>query len=101
MHNHRLPLAAGLALLLGACGGPGPAKDDSLRHFGQLGFKPCTLSGAGASGNVEAQCATFDVPENPAEPQGRKISLNVAWLPASNNVVATPDPVFFLSLIHI
>ena len=97
MHNHRLPLAAGLALLLGACGGPGPAKDDSLRHFGQLGFKPCTLSGAGASGNVEAQCATFDVPENPAEPQGRKISLNVAWLPASNNVVATPDPVFFLA----
>lgn len=97
MLPHRLPLVAGLALLLGACGGPAPGKDDHLRHYGTLGFKPCTLTGTLSNANVEAQCATFEVAENPADPAGRKIGLNVAWLPVSNNAVATPDPVFFLA----
>jgi len=32
---------------------------------------PCTLTSAQASNNVEAECATLQVPENPEAPDGR------------------------------
>lgn len=44
---------------------------------------------------VEAQCTTLQVPENHAQPQGRSISLSIAWLPAKSD--AAPDPVFFIA----
>ena len=66
------------------------------RRFGTLDFEPCALpmpSGAA----LDAQCTTFEVAENPAAPQGRRIALNVAWLPAREEADATADPVFFLA----
>ena len=37
------------------------------------------------------------VPENPAVPGGRKIALNIAWLPVTGQGSSDSDPVFFLA----
>jgi pimeloyl-ACP methyl ester carboxylesterase len=68
-----------------------------VRKYGTLEFQPCTLTNPQAPGNVEAQCATLQVAENPAAPQGRRIELKIAWLEADSGTVAEPDPVFFIA----
>lgn len=99
MRNHRKTLLACAGLLaLSACSNaPSPEKAVTGRHYGRITFQPCTLAEAGTGGNVEAQCATFEVPENRQAPQGRRIALNVAWLPATDEGAALEDPVFFLA----
>lgn len=96
--TRKLLAVSAAAALLGGCGTEPetPAAADATRHYGSIGFEPCTLSSA-MGGNVQAQCATFEVPENRAEPDGRRISLNLAWLPAGNEAAADEDPVFFLA----
>lgn len=69
----------------------------ALRHYGRIAFKPCVLSNTQGYAPVEAQCATFDVPEDRANPQGRKIGLNIAWLPAEGKAGGAADPIFFLA----
>lgn len=95
-----LALAAG-ATLAGCSGGaPAPTGGDDARParmFGQIPFHACTLDGGNAATRVEAQCATFEVPENPDAADGRKIGLDVAWLPADASDGGTADPVFFLA----
>lgn len=92
-------LALGAAtLLLAACqAAQTPQAQQAERSYGQLRFRPCTLTSPVATGNVEAQCARLAVAENPAAPGGRKIELNIAWLEAGNQGGGTPDPVFFLA----
>jgi pimeloyl-ACP methyl ester carboxylesterase len=86
---HRLlPLALAAALPLAA----GHAE---ARRLGSLDFAPCTLPGSGSASAVEAQCSTLSVPENRAEPEGRRIALAIAWVPATTE--AEPDPVFMLA----
>ncbi len=101
MRKTRLLLTALAApLLLAACGDPGANTPESTRvtqPYGSLAFEPCTLGGSSGAGNVEAQCARLDVPEDRATPDGRKISVHVAWLPAGKNAGANEDPVFFLA----
>ena len=46
--------------------------------LGQLEFEPCELQGTTGYARAPAQCATFSVPENAAEPDGRQIELFVA-----------------------
>lgn len=65
------------------------------RRLGSLDFLPCSLSAPGLPDSVEAQCTTFEVPENRADPNGRLISLAIAWVPAMEE--AEPDPVFMLA----
>jgi hypothetical protein len=66
--------------------------------YGSLAFKPCTLPAPSPRGEpLEAQCTTYEVAEDPARPEGRKVALNIAWLPATNEGAATDDPVFFLA----
>ncbi|AHY57208.1 alpha/beta hydrolase [Stenotrophomonas rhizophila] len=93
------PLATGAALLLlAACQAtPEATPEAAQRQYGHLTFKPCTLTSTQASDNVEAQCATLQVAENPAAPDGRKIGLNIAWLDTSNEGEGKGDPVFFLA----
>lgn len=67
------------------------------RIFGRIAFTPCVLASEQSPRAVDAQCARFPVPEDHAHPQGRKIALNIAWLPADNKGGGTPDPVFFLA----
>ena len=50
--------------------------------LGQLDFKPCSLPLPQTSVTVSAQCTNLQVPENPADPKGRKIELALAWIPA-------------------
>lgn len=92
--------ALGAALVLAGCGGD-PAQsprakadaDGNLR-YGAIVFTPCAL-GSGRVKTVEAQCASFEVPENHDAPQGRKISLALALIPAEGQ--PRPDPVVFIA----
>ncbi|MDQ2701687.1 MAG: alpha/beta hydrolase [Pseudomonadota bacterium] len=92
-----------LALLLvaGTFGCSKPAADvaapPSPRMFGDIAFEPCTLSPAFGATTVEAQCGRFEVAENPAEPDGRKLSLNLAWIPADEDAEPAQDVVFMLA----
>jgi len=101
MSTHHLRLAVALVAALCAGCAPVPGNEtgtaDAQRLFGSIAFQPCTLTSAQASANVEAQCATLQVPENPAAPDGRKIGLNIAWLGAGNDGAGKGDPVFFLA----
>ncbi|KLI98318.1 cysteine protease [Luteimonas sp. FCS-9] len=94
-----LALATGLALAgCGASrGGDGEDAARPARMFGQIPFQACTLDGGNAATRVEAQCATYEVPEDPDAPDGRRIALKIAWLPAGNSDGGTGDPVFFLA----
>ncbi len=67
------------------------------RKLGRIAFKPCTLTSQFGAGSIEAQCATFPVAENPGLPNGRKIGLNIAWIPADEKGDRAPDPVFMLA----
>jgi len=57
---------------------------------------PCELSVAGGRLTASALCGRFEVPENPADPEGRMIELAYAVSPARAGG-GKPDPVFFLA----
>ncbi len=94
-----IALACAFAIGLAGCAqqpqnaGPRADAKGDLR-YGALTFKPCALS-AGRTNTVEAQCATFAVPENHDAPNGRKIELAVALIPATRE--AEPDPIVFIA----
>lgn len=88
------------ALSLAACAPPPPVAGKaapSSRHYGAIAFKPCSLASPMAPQALDAQCATWQVAENPAQPHGRKIGLNIAWLPHTGKGEAAGDAVFFLA----
>ena len=68
----------------------------SARTLGSLEFTDCELAQPGTGATTRAQCATLEVPEDPAKPEGRKISLKVA-LAASRAAEPAPDPVIFFA----
>ena len=92
-------IGAGLLVGCDRSGDPGMVVGDSAtRHFGDIPFEPCSLGGTSGAAPVEAQCGTLEVPEDPASPDGRRIALNIAWLPANDgNSAGTEDPVFFIA----
>ena len=59
-------------------------------HASRLGLDPCDVYG------VTARCGSLRVPENRAEPEGRKISLNVVVIPAKERP-ARPDAFTWLA----
>lgn len=67
------------------------------RKLGRIAFKPCTLSPPMGAQSLEAQCGTLSVPENPAQPKGRQIALNIAWIPADESGNHDSDPVFLIA----
>lgn len=67
------------------------------RTLGRLAFQACSLSSPWTRNALEAQCTRLTVPEDPRRPDGRKIALNIAWLPPSSETDIAPDPVFFLA----
>src|SRR4249919_2989526 len=67
------------------------------RMLGSLAFTPCTLAPQFGATSVEAQCTSLSVAENPAVPQGRKLALHIAWVPADDSGTTEPDPVFMLA----
>lgn len=88
-------LLSSLALALAACGGqtektvvPKTDANGDLR-YGELVFKACALGGDRGE-SVEAQCATLQAPENHDAPNGRKIALAVAMIPARSQTQSDP-----------
>ena len=101
MKRHRTSiasvLAAALAATLAGCSPPGAtagAADDGQLRLGDITFESCSLSAVGARA-VEAQCARLAVPEDHEAPDGRKIELAIAVLPAKAQ--AEPDPVVMIA----
>lgn len=92
-------LSLTMLVALSACAPtpPEPAPTSSKRHYGDVAFEPCTLSAAAGLGNVAAQCAQFEVAEDRTQPEGRKIQLALAWLPATEEGSASDDPVVFFA----
>jgi pimeloyl-ACP methyl ester carboxylesterase len=99
-HRNYLLLAA-VGALLAACQAGSPSQVETVaegvRQYGQIGFQPCTLTATQAAGNVEALCGKWKVAENPAQPDGRQIELNIAWLAPDDGQLGKEDPVFFLA----
>ena len=99
----RTILALLLAAGVGGCsqgqapGGEVDAGAPAQRMFGAIAFEPCTLAAPFGAATVEAQCGRFEVAEDPANPDGRKLSLNLAWIPADEDAEATADVVFMLA----
>ena len=54
------------------------------------------LSLPGTNLTANARCGSFEVAENPAQPEGRKINLKIAIAPATGKTTE-PDPVFFFA----
>jgi len=77
--------AAVVAVAATACGDGGTSKRT-------LALAECRLPHL----PIAAQCGTLEVPENRDAPQGRKITLTVAMLPA-NTLSPRPDPLFILA----
>lgn len=88
---------AGQTANSGASAQPAHVEPAPQRKLGQLSFKPCTLPGAAGREGLPAQCTTLSVPENPAEPNGRKIDLRIAWVPADEDAEQHDDPVFLIA----
>jgi len=65
------------------------------RLLGSVAFTPCTLAPEFGVQSIEAQCGSLQVPEDHAHPEGRKITLALAWLPAKGD--AEPDPMLMLA----
>lgn len=68
----------------------------ALPDANQIEFSNCTLSLPGTNYSAEARCGSLEVPENPDQPNARRISLNVALAPATGRSTK-PDPVFFFA----
>jgi len=84
----RAPSILALALCAFGLAGPTWAAD--------LELTDCQLDGPFGLNHVKARCATLAVPENPAAPEGRRIELNVAVIPATAPT-PSPDPVVLLA----
>ena len=67
------------------------------RLYGRIAFTPCTLSPQFGPASVEAQCGSYEVAEDPARPDGRRIKLNIAWIAPGEGADVAPDPVFLLA----
>ena len=64
-----------------------------------LEWNRCALD-AGRGTEISAECTSLTVPENPAEPEGRSIDLNIAKVPA-RTADAEPDPIFFFAGLQV
>ena len=86
---------AGLALLVGAIAATASPVPDTPAPASAT-FSTCQLEDLTGTAVYAAECADFDVAENPVNPSGRHIKLRVARIPAINRRKA-PDPLFLLA----
>ncbi len=87
------PLYGLAAFVLFGCTNPSQPKP-TLQ--GQLPLKDCHLPTKGSMLLIPAQCGSMDVPENWDKPQGKKIKIYFAVLPAQKKK-SKPDPMFFFA----
>jgi pimeloyl-ACP methyl ester carboxylesterase len=86
-------LKRGIWLLL-ALPGLGSADTGELQ-LGQIRFSACDIGDHQARA-IDAWCTRFEVAEDPARPQGRRISLDIALVPA-RSPKPQPDLLVFLA----
>jgi pimeloyl-ACP methyl ester carboxylesterase len=80
-----------LAFLLASCTAPAaPAKE-----YPNITLTNCVLHTRGSGTQVDAKCGSLSVPEDPGNPVGRQIDLNLAVVKAARRH-AEPDPLFVL-----
>src|ERR1044071_8892797 len=63
---------------------------------GKLTLQPCRLEHPARMLALSAQCGTLTVPENYDKPDGRKIDLFIARVPAIS-LNKAPDPLFLIA----
>ena len=68
----------------------------ALPQNNTIEFSNCMLSLPGSPATARAECGFIEVPENPDDPDGRKIPIHVAVAQASSTE-AREDPVFFFA----
>jgi pimeloyl-ACP methyl ester carboxylesterase len=68
----------------------------ALPDSNQIEFSNCVLALPGTNLTASARCGSLEVAENPADPTGKRISLNIAIAPATGKTTE-PDPVFFFA----
>jgi pimeloyl-ACP methyl ester carboxylesterase len=90
MNPKILPVLLLLPLNLAAFAGESKPEAPRAGHAGKL--KPCRVPDV----EEEVLCGTYEVYENRAARQGRKIALHIVVLPATTPDVA-PDPLVFLA----
>jgi pimeloyl-ACP methyl ester carboxylesterase len=73
-----------------------PTTGIALPKSNQIEFSNCMLALPGTNLTANARCGSLEVAENPAEPGGKRISLNIAIAPATGKTTE-PDPVFFFA----
>lgn len=73
-----------------------PVTAQALPDSNQIEFSNCALTLPGTNLTANARCGFFEVAENPANADGKKINLHVALAPATGKTVE-PDPVFFFA----
>lgn len=61
-----------------------------------IALETCELVVPGTPLSTVGQCGWLEMPENPAEPDGRKINIRVARIPARGRVTE-PDPLVFFA----
>ncbi|HYJ40458.1 MAG TPA: alpha/beta fold hydrolase [Steroidobacteraceae bacterium] len=83
-----------LCVLAALIGLAGPAAATSVPS--QLALKPCRLEHPARMLALTAECGTLTVAENPGQPDGRKIDLFVARVPAIS-LNKKPDPLFLIA----
>lgn len=62
----------------------------------QPALQPCEIGSPDLPQHLQAKCTSLSVPENRAKPDGKRISLHIAVLPARSSH-AEPDALFFLA----
>jgi pimeloyl-ACP methyl ester carboxylesterase len=90
-----LVLVLALGLACSACRAA-PAATEAAPQEAGIELTDCQLSAPGISFRLPARCGKLAVPENPQDPSGRQIELNLAVVPAISRSPA-PDPLFFLT----
>ncbi len=73
-----------------------PTQVLALPDSNRIEFNNCSLTLPGTSLSARARCGSLEVAENPADPDGKKISLNIA-IAAATGQSTEPDPVFFFA----
>ncbi|HEY9076122.1 MAG TPA: alpha/beta hydrolase [Anaerolineaceae bacterium] len=87
-----------ITLILAGCqaGGMTPQAGKGGNSAPSLALQDCEIISQGFVKATRARCGTLTVPENRANPAGRKIGLNIAVVPAVSRS-PKPDPVFLLA----
>lgn len=88
----RAALGCAAAAVLASCATASSSSQTQAAAIAPLQLTTCRPEGA----SRDMRCGVYSVPENRAEPNGRRLNLNVVVVPARN---PAPDstPIFFLS----